>query len=233
MPLGHEDLAEVFADIAAEMRLEKRSPDTLQAIVHSAARIVPGARWAGISLVEGKAVVPKVPTSPTVAELDHLQSDLKDGPCLTSLRGHHTVLVDDMRTDPRWPRYVHAARQQGILSLLAFRLFVEGSTLGALNIYSDKSCAFTEDSIIQGEILARHAAVAMIGAAAEAQSELGLATRDIIGQAERILMHWMDLTGLQAFRLLTRLSQQSNTKLVEIARLVVEQHRSKVKPANP
>jgi AmiR/NasT family two-component response regulator len=73
----------------------------------------------------------------------------------------------------------------------------------------------------------------MIGVTAETQSELGLATRDIIGQAERILMHWMDLTSLQAFRLLTRLSQQSNTKLVEIARLVVEQHQSKVKPANP
>lgn len=44
---------------------------------------------------------------------------------------------------------------------------------------------------------AGHAAVAMTGVAAERQSELGLATRDIIGQAERILMHWMDLTSLQ------------------------------------
>jgi GAF domain-containing protein len=233
MPLGHKDLAEAFADLAAELQLKRGSPDTLQAIVHSAARIVPGARWAGISLVDGEAVVPKVPTSRTVAELDQMQSDLNDGPCLTSLRGHHTVLVDDMRTDPRWPRYVHAARQQGILSLLSFRLFVEGSTLGALNIYSDKSCAFTADSIIQGEVLAQHAAVAMIGAAAETPSEPGLASRDIIGQAEGILMHWMDLTSLQAFRLLTRLSEQSNTKLVEIARLVVEQHQSKVKSANP
>jgi AmiR/NasT family two-component response regulator len=72
----------------------------------------------------------------------------------------------------------------------------------------------------------------MIGAAAESQFEAGLATRDIIGEAEGILMHWMDLTRLQAFRLLTRLSQKSDTKLVEIARLVVEHHRSKVKPAN-
>lgn len=233
MPLRHEDLAKAFADLAAQLQLKKGSTDTLQAIVHSAARIVPGARWAGVSIVDGKAVVPKVPTSPEVAELDRMQSDLSDGPCLTSLRGHHTVLVDDMRTDPRWPRYVRAARQQGILSLLSFRLFVEGSSLGALNIYSDKSCAFTEDSIIQGEVLAQHAAVAMIGAAAETQFEVGLATRDIIGEAEGVLMRWMDLTRLQAFRLLTRLSQQSDTKLVEIARLVVEQHRSKVEPANP
>lgn len=233
MPLRHEDLAKAFADLAAELQLKKGSTDTLQSIVQSAARIVPGARWAGISLVDGEAVVPKVPTSPTVAELDRMQSDLNDGPCLTSLRGHHTVLVDDMRTDPRWPKYVHAARQQGILSLLSFRLFAEGGSLGALNIYSDKSCAFTEDSIIQGEVLAQHAAVAMIGAAAEKQFEVGLATRDIIGEAEGILMHWMDLTSLQAFRLLVRLSQRSNTKLAEIARLVVEQHQSKVKPANP
>jgi GAF domain-containing protein len=232
MSLGHGNLAEAFADLAAELQFDRGSPDTLQSIVHSAARIVPGARWAGISLVDGEAVMPKVPTSPAVAELDQMQSELNDGPCLTSLRGHRTVLVDDMRTDPRWPRYVHAARQQGFLSLLSFRLFVEGNTLGALNIYSDKSCAFTADSIVQGMVLAQHAAVAMIGAAAESQFEAGLATRDIIGEAEGILMHWMDLTRLQAFRLLTRLSQKSDTKLVEIARLVVEHHRSKVKPAN-
>jgi putative methionine-R-sulfoxide reductase with GAF domain len=97
-------------ELAVELQATSGSADTLQAIVDSVPHIVPGARWAGISLVEGKAVVAKAPTSPAVAELDQLQSDLNDGSCLTSLRDHHTVQVDDMRTDQRWPKYVDAAQ---------------------------------------------------------------------------------------------------------------------------
>lgn len=231
MDIRHEDLAQAFGDLAVNLQARTGSSDTLQGIVESAARIVPGARWAGISLVEGRMAVPKVPTSPLVAELDELQSEVDDGPCLTALRSHHTVQVDDMRADLRWPMFAAAARQRGILSLLSFRLFVEGSTLGALNIYSDKPFAFTDESTIVGEVLAQHAAVAMMGVAAETQLKGALVTRDIIGQAKGILMHWMDVTGLEAFSLLTRLSQDSNKKLVDIARLLVEQHETRVERA--
>lgn len=227
--IRQEDLAQAFGDLAIELQGKAGSSDILQGIVESAARLVPGARWAGISLVEGKTVVPKVPTSPGIAELDELQSQLNDGPCLSALRKHHTVQIDDMSADPRWPMFADAAQRRGICSLLSFRLFVEGGTLGALNIYGDKPFAFTDESINVGEVLAQHAAVAMIGAAAQTQFEEALATRDIIGQAKGILMHWMGVTGLQAFSLLTRLSQDSNKKLVDIARTVVEQHESTLK----
>src|SRR5690348_3565942 len=103
MDIRHEDLAQAFGDLAVDLQAKAGSADILQGIVDSAARLVPGARWAGISLVEGKTVVPKVPTSSGVAKLDELQSQLNDGPCLTALRKHHTVQVDDMRADPRWP----------------------------------------------------------------------------------------------------------------------------------
>jgi len=226
----HEDLARAFGDLAIELQAKAASSDILQGIVDSAARLVPGARWAGISLVEAKSVVAKVPTSPRIAELDELQSQLNDGPCLTALRKHHTVRIDDMRDDPRWPTFAEAARRRGICSLLSFRLFVEGEggTLGALNIFGDKPFAFTEESINVGEVLAQHAAVALMGAAAETQFKTALATRDIIGQAKGILMHWMGVTNLEAFSLLTRLSQDSNKKLADVARILVEQHESSV-----
>lgn len=233
VPTRHEDLAKAFGDFAVELQTSSGSDNTLQTIVQAAAHIVPGARWAGISLVQGKQVVPKAPTDPRVAALDELQSQFNDGPCLTSLRDHHTVQIDDMRSDPRWPVFAGAAYQHGVLSLLSFRLFVEESTLGALNIYSDRPHAFSDESIFVGEILAQHAAIAMVGSTVETQFKDALATRDIIGQAKGILMHSMDLTGLQAFSLLTRLSQDSNRKLVEIARLVVEQHETQVAPAKP
>ena len=223
-----ERLAEVFGDLAVEMQAQKGSTDTLQSIVEAAPKVVPGARWAGISLVEGTKIVSEVPTSRSVAELDQLQSDLNQGPCLTALRDYHTVHIDDMRTETRWPDFGREAQQRGMRSMLSFQLFVRSENLGALNLYSDEPGAFSEDSFLIGEILAQHAAVAMIGAAAETQFENALATRDVIGQAKGMLMQRDNLTGLQAFSLLTRASQQSNIKLVDVARWLVNEHESKL-----
>jgi GAF domain-containing protein len=223
-----ESLAEVFGDLAVEMQAQKGSSDTLRSIVEAAPKVVPGARWAGISLVQGTKIVSEVPTSRSVAELDQLQSDLNQGPCLTALRDYHTVHIDDMRTETRWPDFGREAQQRGMRSMLSFQLFVRSENLGALNLYSDEPGAFSEDSFLIGEILAQHAAVAMIGAAAETQFENALATRDVIGQAKGMLMQRDNLTGLQAFSLLTRASQQSNIKLVDVARWLVNEHESKL-----
>ena len=54
-----------------------------------------------------------------------------------------------------------------------------------------------------------------------------LASRDIIGQAKGILTHRDNLTGLQAFAALTRASQETNVKLVTVARWLVNEHESK------
>jgi GAF domain-containing protein len=223
-----ESLAEVFGDLAVEMQAQKGSSDTLQSIVEAAPKVVPGARWAGISLVQGTKIVSEVPTSRSVAELDQLQSDLNQGPCLTALREYHTVHIDDMRTETRWPDFGREAQQRGMRSMLSFQLFVRSENLGALNLYSDEPGAFSEDSFLIGEILAQHAAVAMIGAAAETQFENALATRDVIGQAKGMLMQRDNLTGLQAFSLLTRASQQTNIKLSDVARWLVNEHESKL-----
>ena len=81
---------------------------------------MPGARWAGISLIQGRQVVAKVPTDPIVAKLDELQSALGDGPDITALREHHTVHIDDMSNETRWPEFTRQATELGMHSLLSF-----------------------------------------------------------------------------------------------------------------
>jgi AmiR/NasT family two-component response regulator len=68
----------------------------------------------------------------------------------------------------------------------------------------------------------------MAGAAAEEQMHSAVATHDIIGQAKGILMHRDNLTGLQAFAALTRASQETNIRLVNVARWLVNHHESKL-----
>ncbi|BBW99981.1 response regulator receiver protein [Mycolicibacterium moriokaense] len=220
---GHP-LAQTLGNLAVEMQAQRGSTDTLRTIVDAAAEIVPGARWAGISLIEGRRVIPEVPTDPIVAKLDDLQTELGDGPCLSALKEHGTVHINDMNGDVRWPQFATAALQLGVRSLLSFQLFVRSNNLGALNLYGTEAGGFTEDSVDIGVILAQHAAVAMAGAAAEQQFHAGLASRDIIGQAKGLLMQRNNLTGVQAFAMLTRASQDVNMKLADVARWLVEEH---------
>lgn len=217
-------LAQTLGDLAVEMQAQRSTADTLRVIVEGAAHVVPGARWAGVSMIEGRKVVAKVPTDPIVAKLDDLQTELGEGPCITALRDHHTVLIADMSAETRWPQFCATAMQLGIHSLLSFQLFVRSENLGALNLYSAQTGVFSEDSIEVGTILAQHAAVALVGATGEGHLQSALATRDIIGQAKGILMHRNRLSSVQAFALLTRTSQETNMKLVDVARWLVAEH---------
>jgi putative methionine-R-sulfoxide reductase with GAF domain len=187
---------------------------------------VPGARWVGISLIEGRKVVAKAPTDPIAAKLDELQNELGDGPCLTALREHQTVHIEDMSTETRWPEFSRQAIALGAYSMLSFQLFVESETLGAMNLYGARAGCFTEESVEVGAVVAQHAAVAMFGAAAVNQFKSALASRDVIGQAKGILMERNNLTGEQAFAMLTRASADTNIKLVDVARWLVAERES-------
>jgi transcriptional regulator with GAF, ATPase, and Fis domain len=223
-------LARTPGDLAVAMQAQKGTADTLRAIVDAAPHIVPGARWAGISMIHGRQVEAKVPTHPIVAKLDELQSELGDGPCLTALRDHHTVQIDDMSTDTRWPQFARQATELGVHSLLSFQLFVRSQTLGALNLYGGEAGVFAADSVQVGTILAQHAAVALSGATAQNHFQAALASGDVIGQAKGILMHRDKITGLQAFTVLTRASQETNMKFVDVARWLIDEHEGGLTP---
>ncbi|QEN12581.1 GAF and ANTAR domain-containing protein [Mycolicibacterium sp. ELW1] len=222
------ELARTLGNFAMRLQAQKSRADTLQTIVDAATAIVPGARWVGISLIQRGTVVAEAPTDPIVAHLDQLQSELGDGPCITALREHHTVLIDDMSSETRWPEFVRQAISLDVHSLLSFQLFVESETLGAMNLYGAQPNAFTQESVDVGTIVAQHAAVAMFGTAAATQFHAALASRDVISQAKGILMHRHNITGVEAFAMLTHASADTNIKLVDVARWLVAEHESAI-----
>lgn len=220
------DISQILGDLAVELESESDTESTLRSITRAAVTLVPGARWAGISFTEGRRVEARAATDRLVAEVDGLQTKLDEGPCLSALRDAHTVTIDDMATDSRWPRFTTAAVERGVRSSLSFRLFVRRGSLGSLNLYGDAPNAFDDESIFYGEVLAQHASVALAGAAAATQFQRAIDSRDIIGQAKGLLMQRNNVDGLQAFRMLTEASQETNVKLVEVARWLVTNHES-------
>ncbi|MBV9594925.1 MAG: GAF and ANTAR domain-containing protein [Actinobacteria bacterium] len=149
--------------------------------------------------------------------VDGLQYEAGDGPCLTSLRAQETVRADDLSTDPRWPRFAAGAVREGVLSSLSVQLFVEGTNLGALNLYSKTPGGFDDHAESVAMLLASHAAIAMKGTQVQVNLRTALRNRDVIGQAKGILMERFRLNEAQAFDLLVLASQRTHCKLNEIA----------------
>jgi AmiR/NasT family two-component response regulator len=73
-----------------------------------------------------------------------------------------------------------------------------------------------------GGVFAAHVALAWSMMRRQDQFRSALASRDVIGQAKGVIMERFNLDAVEAFELLSRLSQKSNTKLIEIARSLID-----------
>jgi AmiR/NasT family two-component response regulator len=117
-----------------------------------------------------------------------------------------------------------------VLSSLSVPLPIQDRYIGALNIYATEPDAFGENVVAAAQLIASYAAVAVHNAqtftrTAELAQELtrAMASRAVIEQAKGIVMHERRCTADEAFALLTRVSQQANIKLRDIAAEMVAQ----------
>jgi GAF domain-containing protein len=216
------DIAAALGDLAVDMAVRSDPDALLESVVAAAITLLPGISWAGIAVVRHRTIASKAPTDDVARMLADLQADVGEGPIFSALDERQTIAVADLDAETRWPRFTPTAVGMGVRSVVAFRLFLTDEALGVLSLYGPQPDAFTDDTVAVGEIFAQHAAVAMAGAAEAEQMQRAIASRDVIGQAKGILMQRDHLTGLQAFAKLTRVSQETNVKLVEVARFLVD-----------
>jgi len=202
---------------------------TLQRVVDLGVETIEGCDFAGIFLVEGDKITTPVHTDPIVAEIDLLQHDTGEGPCLDAITGAvAAVYGEDLADDPRWRRFGPMAASVGVRSVLGMSLSANG-TQGALNLYARYPQAFGIVDRGKGLILAALAGVALSTAQGRDEDEqkvenlqAALVTRQLIGQAEGILIERERISSDDAFDILRRASQHLNVKLREIARSLVE-----------
>lgn len=185
---------------------------------------VPGAHAAGLSLVdENRRVTTLGATEDYATLLDEIQSEYGEGPCLSAAWNSEIIHIDDLAADTRWPQYrSNACERTPVRSVLSVRLHNDGNRLAALNLYAPSPDVFDEESLEQAMIYAAHTTVACNLLRRQQQFRNALASRDLIGQAKGVLMERFSIDAVRAFELLRRLSQESNTKLVEIAHRVID-----------
>ena len=128
---------------------------------------------------------------------------------------------DDFRDDDRWPRFAKAALTSGVHSMLSFQLFTHDDRVAALNTFGLQPHCFARDAEALGAMFATHAAFALIANSERHQFESALASRDFIGQAKGRIMERFDVDAVRAFELLVKVSQESSTRLTDLARRIV------------
>jgi len=210
--------AEAFADLARTLLAEHDVQHTLQKVVDLAVETIRGCDHAGISLLKSGTVSTPAANDSVPEVVDAIQYETGEGPCLSAIRDHEVFETGDLQREARWPKFsARAYRETGITSMLCFRLFVAGDTLGALNLYSKAVDAFDERSRTFGLVFAAHAAMALSTAVHAEQMDEALESRDVIGQAKGILMAREGVNADEAFDMLRRASQRLNRKLRDVA----------------
>ncbi len=217
-------MAQLAAIVAGLERDETETQAGLYELIGTSVRNVAGSQYAGITLAErNKTVSNVVATHHYPKILAAIQDRYGEGPCVEAAWRHHVMHIDDLYVDRRWPRYRHHALEQTpIRSIRSYELFVDGHGMAALNFYADDSHAFTDDSIHLGGVFATHVALAWSMLRRQDQFRSALASRDTIGQAKGVIMERFDLDAVEAFDLLTRLSQDSNRRVIDIATALIE-----------
>jgi transcriptional regulator with GAF, ATPase, and Fis domain len=207
--------------------LQQRDTDldtVLGELTQSAMSAMPGAQYAGITIASRRGEVRTASaTDRYPALLDEIQQRHEQGPCLSAAWEHQIIRISDMTRENRWPAYcLDAAKETPIRSLMSFQLFADNHDMGALSFYAEQPNAFDDEAAELGLILATHTAVAWTMVRRDEQFRSALASRDIIGQAKGMIMERFKVDAVQAFELLKRLSQGSNTQLAVVARQLVE-----------
>ena len=224
------ELAETFGEIARTLLAEADPQATLERIVLLAVETIDSCDHAGISMVEGSTVTSPVSNDELPAIVDGIQSDTGEGPCVDAIRERDVYQTGRLSEESRWPEFTRRANAEaGIESILAFRLFAEG-TLGALNLYAARPDAFDDHDVAVGSVFAAHAAMAWSTSRKMENLRGGMNSRQLIGEATGILMARQGITEPEAFDMLRRASQRLNVKLRLVADRIV--HPEDVPPSD-
>lgn len=196
----------------------------LQRVVEIAHDAIDGADSTSLTIDLGGRTYTAVHTDDRTLRVDSEQYDAGDGPCLEASRTGTVVLVNADDPEDRWPRFTAAARGEEILSFLAAPLITGEQSLGSFNLYGRARSAF---DTLDAEILELLTTTVSrtLGDFARFKSardvadsiQRALQTRAPIEQAKGILMALHGVDADEAFDLLRRESQATNTRLHTVA----------------
>ncbi len=222
--LSRGDLGSELARAAAVLADEPTLPLTLARVVGLALTFIPRAQLTGV-LMEHHGRLRVAAASDSRAEAV-LEAQIQGGgPGVEVIRQPPVVVAGRLATDARWPQWSAVAQENWAVSgAIGVRLHGDRPS-GSLSWYGVEPATFEPADVDVATSFAAVAAAAIVAARTADQLRTAVESRTLIGQAQGILMERYSLSVSRAFTVLSRVSQQTNIRLVEIARDIVETRR--------
>jgi len=200
--------------------------------------VAPGLRdvSCGITVQQGEQQSSAAWSDARASQLDEIQYELDNGPCLHALRHQEIVMIADMDRDVDWPAWRERALAEGVGSSLSVPVPVigVGGARAAFNFYSSKPAGFDESAVERGLEMANRAvrAIGLVSRVVEQemhveQMRTALGSRSVIDQALGIIMAQSKCDADEAFVVLRRASHNRNLKLRQVAIEIVERASGK------
>ncbi|ADJ48281.1 two-component system response regulator [Amycolatopsis mediterranei S699] len=228
LPLADE-LAVVVARMSGLLLTWDSVEPAIEIIATSAGEAIPASAGAGVSLLEGGRRTTAVASDEVVRKADDLQYALDEGPCLSAFSACATHRVDDVRTDPRWPRWGPAAAELGMLAALSAPLLVQDTCVGAVKVYAREAGAFSarDERLLtlfaaQAGVLLGYVRRAEDGRRTSEAFREALRSRDVLNMAKGALMEREGVSEEVAFGLLLSMARARRQDVAQVAASVVE-----------
>jgi len=224
-----DDVAGALSDLGDVLARDEDIGRVLQRSVGQVVAAIPGADMASVTVLRDGVAETIASTSERVWAIDADQYAAGDGPCLEAARTSAIIRVGVQAAHERWPAFASSALTAGVASYLSAPLSLDDEFVGSLNLYSEQAHGFgdLDEKLLQLYVTAAAATIASARRYAQARAaaenlRLALDSRALIDQATGVLMAIRGLDAERAFQEMARESQNTNTKLRDIAARIVK-----------
>ena len=224
-------LGAVFARLADFVYAPGGVENVFAELCRAAPMVVPGCDHASVMLRRDGRFGTVAASDDVARQIDQAELMLGDGPCVDAITEEAAQIDGDLTDGSPWPRLAAwVLANTPVRGMLGYRLMVDETKVGALNNFSDTPGALTTAAADQAAVFAAFTAVAARAASHREGVETlrhGLSSNREIGKAVGLLMAFHKINDEEAFSLLRKTSQDLNLKLADVAREILDHHRSR------
>jgi GAF domain-containing protein len=184
---------------------------------------------AGVSLAANGSIRFVTAIDELTTQIEMLQEETQEGPCVDAYHTGTPVVVGDLRQIPgRWPKLGSLALELGVVSVVGIPMRLNGTRLGALNMYTAGPRDWIPEDVAAAQVLA-NMATSYVAHASELerqrrtteQLEEALQSRIVIEQAKGMLSAERKIPVDDAFKVLREHARSHNASLHAVAEAIV------------
>ncbi len=168
-------LTQVLVEFAHTLGTDFSVQTILDRFVHQVLDVVPVTAAGVMVMGEGDELHFVAASNQQIQQIEVLQNELAEGPCLEAYRTGQPVAVPDLTADERFPNFSPRALQAGLAAVFTFPMRLDEHRLGALDLYRDTPGELDEADLQSAQVLADVAAAYLFNATARAEASDRLA----------------------------------------------------------